>query len=206
MATMRDAFGVPVGFSDHTLGLEVSFAAVALGAKVIEKHFTLNPSDAGPDHRASLPPAELHALVRGIRSIESALGDGVKRPAEAEAGVEAVARKSVVTTRAVAAGAILEREDLAIRRPGNRAAARRARPHHRTAHRARPRRGRAGHGGSRCACVIGAGLQARAASRSLRDREPITAYFSISLPMWPRAPNLNSSSSLPEAISRRSSG
>jgi N,N'-diacetyllegionaminate synthase len=118
MATMADAFNVPVGFSDHTLGLEVSFAAVALGAAAIEKHFTMNRADPGPDHRASLTSEELHGLVSGIRAIEASLGDGKKRRMLAEDANSAAMRKSIVTTRAIRAGDILTREDLAVRRPG----------------------------------------------------------------------------------------
>jgi N-acetylneuraminate synthase len=118
MATMASAFGVPVGFSDHTVGCAVGWAAVALGARVIEKHFTYDPSAEGPDHRASLAPAELTAFVAGIRAIESALGDGVKRPVAEEVANIAAARKSVVTTRAIAAGTAFAAADLAVRRPG----------------------------------------------------------------------------------------
>jgi N,N'-diacetyllegionaminate synthase len=118
MQTMGAALGVKVGYSDHTLGIEVSLAAVALGAAVVEKHFTLSKLRTGPDHAASLEPAELAALVHGIRTVERALGDGVKAPKAAEREVAQVARKSVVASRAIAAGAVLVADDLVMRRPG----------------------------------------------------------------------------------------
>jgi N-acetylneuraminate synthase len=119
MATMAEAFGVPVGFSDHTLGRDVSLAAVALGASVVEKHFTLDPNDEGPDHRASLAPEELRAFVSGIRAVEAALGDGIKRPAPGELDNRAIVRKGIVTLVDVAAGEPLTLENVAIRRPAN---------------------------------------------------------------------------------------
>jgi N-acetylneuraminate synthase/N,N'-diacetyllegionaminate synthase len=118
MKTMRDSFGIPVGYSDHTLGNEVALAAVALGACIVEKHLTLDRSLPGPDHAASAEPAELTALVHGIRAIESALGDGVKRPAASEAGVAAVARRSLVTARDIAAGETLDDAAITALRPG----------------------------------------------------------------------------------------
>ncbi len=118
MQTMRAAFGLPVGYSDHTLGLEVALAAVALGACVIEKHFTMDRSLPGPDHQASLTPDELTALIRGIRNVEVALGHGRKEPAASEAATAKVARKSVVAARDLAAGTVLTEEHLALRRPG----------------------------------------------------------------------------------------
>ena len=119
MQTLRDTFKVPVGYSDHTLGIEIPIAAVALGAKVIEKHFTLDKTMEGPDHRASLEPAELKALVASIRNVELALGDGVKRPAACELKNAAVARKSIVAAEDLQAGRILRREMLTVKRPGN---------------------------------------------------------------------------------------
>jgi N-acetylneuraminate synthase/N,N'-diacetyllegionaminate synthase len=116
--TLADTFGVAVGLSDHSLGLTVSLAAVALGASVIEKHLTLDRAMTGPDHRASLEPAEFGALVREARVVAAALGDGVKRPVAAELPLRAVARKSVVAARPIAAGRTIAAEDLAIRRPG----------------------------------------------------------------------------------------
>jgi len=118
MQTMATAFGVPVGYSDHTLGIEVAIAAVALGACVIEKHFTLDRSLPGPDHRASLEPDELAVLVRGIRTVEAALGQGRKEPAASEANTAAVARRSLVAARDIPAGTVLTEEMLAIKRPG----------------------------------------------------------------------------------------
>jgi N,N'-diacetyllegionaminate synthase len=118
MDTLRETFAVPTGYSDHTDGLEIAFAAVARGAQIIEKHFTLDRALPGPDHKASLEPAELTALVTGIRRIETSLGDGIKRCVDAEKSTAAVARKSIVANRDVAAGSILAREDLVIQRPG----------------------------------------------------------------------------------------
>jgi N-acetylneuraminate synthase len=118
MDTMRDAFGLPVGYSDHTLGLEVSIAAVARGATVIEKHFTLDRGMPGPDHAASLEPGELKELVRSIRAVELALGTTVKGPAPEELGNRRVARRSVVATRPIAAGEALTLDKLSSKRPG----------------------------------------------------------------------------------------
>jgi len=109
---------VPVGFSDHTKELDVALAAVALGACVIEKHFTLDRNLPGPDHRASLEPAELRQLVRSIRRVESALGSGRKVPAPSEIETAKVARRSLVAARDIPAGATLEREMVIMRRPG----------------------------------------------------------------------------------------
>ncbi|MBI3252267.1 MAG: N-acetylneuraminate synthase [Candidatus Omnitrophica bacterium] len=116
--TMAKAFGVPVGYSDHTTSNEVPIAAVALGACVIEKHFTLDHHLPGPDHRASLEPDELAALVKSIRTIEAALGCGRKEPAAGEAETAAVARRSIVTARDLPAGTTLTKEMIALRRPG----------------------------------------------------------------------------------------
>ena len=99
MLTIRDAFGVAVGYSDHTSGIEVAIAAVALGATVIEKHFTLDRNLPGPDHKASLEPDELKAMVAAIRNIEQALGDGIKRPSASEAKNKPIARKSLVAAQ-----------------------------------------------------------------------------------------------------------
>jgi N-acetylneuraminate synthase len=118
MAVLRDRYGVPAGFSDHTLGIDISLAAAALGAAVIEKHLTLDTALPGPDHRASLEPAEMAALVRGIRTIEAALGDGDKRPMPSEEDTRNVARKSLVAARALKAGERLTRAAVAIKRPG----------------------------------------------------------------------------------------
>ena len=118
MDTIGRAFGVQVGYSDHTQGIEVSLAAVALGAKVIEKHFTLDRSLPGPDHAASLEPDELSALVRGIRRIEQALGQPEKRCTASEAANVAVARKSIVAARPIVAGEIFSDSNLTAKRPG----------------------------------------------------------------------------------------
>lgn len=118
MATLAAAFGVPVGFSDHTEGNPIALAAVARGACVIEKHLTLDRTLPGPDHQASIEPEEFAALVRGIRAIELALGDGRKRPTAGETKVAAVARRSVVAAHALPAGRVLALDDLALRRPG----------------------------------------------------------------------------------------
>jgi N-acetylneuraminate synthase len=118
MQTIAAAFGLPVGYSDNTLGIEVSVAAVALGARIIEKHFTLDTSAPGPDHAASLTPGEFKAMVHGIRTIELALGDGIKRPGRAEREVAAVARKSIFADVAIPAGTRIARSHLTMRRPG----------------------------------------------------------------------------------------
>jgi N,N'-diacetyllegionaminate synthase len=118
MATLAERFQVPVGFSDHTLGVAVSLAAVALGACVVEKHVTLDRGRPGPDHRASLDPQELQALVAGTRQVEAALGDGRKQPAPSEAAVAAVARKSLVAARDLPAQTRLTADAIASRRPG----------------------------------------------------------------------------------------
>jgi len=118
MNTLATAFGMPVGYSDHTLGIELAIAAVALGACVIEKHFTLDRNLPGPDHRASLEPDELRALVHGIRIVEAALGHGRKEPVASEANTAAVARRSLVAARDIEPGAVLTEELIALRRPG----------------------------------------------------------------------------------------
>jgi len=118
MDTMRAAFGLSVGYSDHTAGNAVSLAAVALGAEVLEKHFTLDRGLPGPDHAASLEPGELCALVREVRSVEVALGDGIKRPCYTELANRVVARKSLHAARNLPEGHILRPEDLTVMRPG----------------------------------------------------------------------------------------
>ena len=118
MLTIRDAFGVQVGYSDHTLGIEVAIAAVALGAVVIEKHLTLDRQMPGPDHRVSLEPSEFAAMVAAIRNVERALGDGVKRPSASESTNRPVVRKSLVAARAIAKGQPFTRENLTVKRPG----------------------------------------------------------------------------------------
>jgi N-acetylneuraminate synthase len=119
MRTLKLAFGLPVGYSDHTLGIEIAVAAVALGAEVIEKHFTLDRSLPGPDHSASLEPDELREMVAAIRHVEAALGTGIKNPAPCELPNLSVARKSVVAARSLPTGHLLVTGDLDIKRPGN---------------------------------------------------------------------------------------
>jgi N,N'-diacetyllegionaminate synthase len=119
MQTLKVAFGLPVGYSDHTPGIEIAVAAVALGAVVIEKHFTLDRSLAGPDHAASLEPDELQEMVTAIRHVEAALGTGIKTPALCELPNISVARKSVVAARLLSAGHKLSAGDLDIKRPGS---------------------------------------------------------------------------------------
>ncbi len=118
MLAIREAFRVNVGYSDHTLGIEVPIAAVALGATVIEKHFTLDRTLPGPDHRASLEPDELKAMVAAIRNIEQALGDGIKRPSPSELKNNPIARKSIVASRPIRTGEKLTADNLAVKRPG----------------------------------------------------------------------------------------
>ena len=118
MLTIRDELEVKVGYSDHTLGIEIPIASVAMGASVIEKHFTLDRGMEGPDHKASLDPCELKAMVNAIRNIENALGDGVKRPSSSEMKNKSVARKSIVAARDILEGEILTKEDLVAKRPG----------------------------------------------------------------------------------------
>ncbi len=118
MRTMAEACGVPVGYSDHTMGAEVALAAVALGACVVEKHLTLSRTLPGPDHQASMEPDEFDALVRGIRVVEAALGDGRKVPAASEASTAAVARRSLVAASDIPAGSVLTERSVAALRPG----------------------------------------------------------------------------------------
>lgn len=118
MKTLETAFGVPVGYSDHTPGIEVSIAAVALGACVVEKHFTLDRTLPGPDHRSSLEPDELASLIHGLRSVESSLGHGRKEPAASEANTAEAARKSLVSACDIQAGTPLSHDKIAVRRPG----------------------------------------------------------------------------------------
>ena len=118
MQTIRQQLGVRVGYSDHTLGIEVPIAAVALGAEVIEKHFTLSREMEGPDHKASLEPDELKAMVKAIRHIEMALGNGEKKPTESEAKNRPVARKSIVASAFIKQGEIFTEENITVKRPG----------------------------------------------------------------------------------------
>ncbi len=118
MQSIHTAFGVAVGYSDHTQGIEVAISAVALGATVIEKHFTLDCSMPGPDHQASLEPEELKAMVAAIRNIEVALGDGIKRLTPGEARNKPVARKSLVASQAIQAGDVFTAQNVTAKRPG----------------------------------------------------------------------------------------
>lgn len=119
MNTLREKFGTEAGYSDHTVGFEAAVAAVVLGASVIEKHFTLNHNMEGPDHKASLEPEELEIMVNNIRLIEKAMGDGVKRPAEAEKKNIAIARKSIVAAKDIKKGEIFTEENITVKRPGS---------------------------------------------------------------------------------------
>ena len=118
MSTIKKVFGVKIGYSDHTLGIEVPIAAVALGAEVIEKHFTLDKNMEGPDHKASLELNELMAMVNGIRNIEKALGDGVKEPSESEQKNINVVRKSIVAIKPIKKGELFSEENIGVKRPG----------------------------------------------------------------------------------------
>ena len=118
MLTLGRELGVPIGYSDHTQGIEVAIAAVAMGATVIEKHFTISRKLPGPDHKASLEPEELKAMVAAIRNIEQAMGDGIKRPCAGELDNLPVARKSIVAARPIRVGELFSEENLAVKRPG----------------------------------------------------------------------------------------
>lgn len=119
MLHIQRELGVPVGYSDHTLGIEVPIAAVALGATVIEKHFTLDKNLPGPDHKASLEPEELKAMVMAIRNIEKAIGgSGLKEVSKSEAKNKAIARKSIVATKTIKKGDLFSAENLTVKRPG----------------------------------------------------------------------------------------
>lgn len=119
METLREEFGVEVGYSDHTNGIEVPIAAVAMGARIIEKHFTLDRNMEGPDHKASLEPEELKKMVDSIRNIESALGDGIKKPSLSEKKNKAIARKSIVAKRSINKGELFTEENITTKRPGD---------------------------------------------------------------------------------------
>jgi N,N'-diacetyllegionaminate synthase len=119
MLTLKEAFKLPIGYSDHTEGIEIALAAVAMGAQVIEKHFTLNKQYKGPDHKASLEPQELKCLVKAIRKIENAMGNGVKLIALAESQNKIVARKSIVAGKNIKKGDRFTINNLTTKRPGN---------------------------------------------------------------------------------------
>lgn len=119
MLTIKDFFGVNVGYSDHTLGIEIPIAAVAMGASVIEKHFTLDKMMDGPDHKASLEPNELKSMIDAIRNIERAIGNGIKEPSPSEKKNKLVIRKSIVAKTAIKKGAFFSEDNLTVKRPGN---------------------------------------------------------------------------------------
>lgn len=118
MNSIKDALHKEVGYSDHTQGIEVPIAAVAMGATVIEKHFTLDKNMEGPDHKASLNPAELRQMVAAIRNIEQAIGNGLKEPSSSEMANKGVARKSIVASRSIKQGEVFSEENLTTKRPG----------------------------------------------------------------------------------------
>ena len=118
MLTIKNELGFKVGYSDHTLGIEVAIAAVSLGATIIEKHFTLDRSMDGPDHRASLEPDELKDMIKAIRNIELAMGDGVKRPSDSESKNIIIARKSIIVNKDIKKGDIFSIDNLTTKRPG----------------------------------------------------------------------------------------
>ena len=118
MLTLKERFGLKIGYSDHTKGIEVPIAAVAMGAEIVEKHFTLDKSLEGPDHKASLEPDELFAMVKAIRNVESAIGDGEKKPSKSEAKNKAVARKSIVAKKRIFKGETFNENNLTTKRPG----------------------------------------------------------------------------------------
>jgi N,N'-diacetyllegionaminate synthase len=120
MLTIQKELGVKIGYSDHTNGIEVPIAAVALGATIIEKHFTLDRNLPGPDHKASLEPDELKAMVKAIRNIEMAIsGNGIKEPSKSELKNVIVVRKSIIAARSLKKGELLTEENLTVKRPGN---------------------------------------------------------------------------------------
>lgn len=119
MQTLKKQFRLPVGYSDHTLGIEVPVAAAAMGAQVIEKHFTLDRSMDGPDHKASLEPEELLAMICAIRNVERAMGNGVKRPSGSETDNLVIVRKSIVAAKKIRKGEIFTDENLTTKRPGD---------------------------------------------------------------------------------------
>ena len=118
MLTLKNAFKTNVGYSDHSLGIEVPVAAVAMGAKVIEKHFTLDRNMEGPDHKASLEPNELNAMVKAIRNVEKALGDGIKKPSTSEKKNMVIARKSIVAAVNIQKGDVFSEKNITAKRPG----------------------------------------------------------------------------------------
>jgi N,N'-diacetyllegionaminate synthase len=118
MATIGRAFNVNIGYSDHTVGIEVPIAAVAMGASIIEKHFTLDRSMPGPDHKASLEPEELTRMINSIRNVEIAIGDGIKRVTNSEAKNIPIARKSIVASVHIQKGEVFTEKNITAKRPG----------------------------------------------------------------------------------------
>lgn len=118
MLTIREAFKVKIGYSDHTLGIEIPIAAVALGASVVEKHFTLNKNMEGPDHKASLEPDELETMVRAIRNVEKAFGCGIKRPTSGENDMRNIVRKSLIAKRNIRKDETFTVDNITVKRPG----------------------------------------------------------------------------------------
>lgn len=119
METLKESFKLPVGFSDHTLGTEVPIAATALGATVIEKHFTLDCDMEGPDHQASVEPDELSKLVQSVKNVSKALGDGYKQPQPPESSVQDLARKSLIASTSIDKNTTLQKKHISVKRPGN---------------------------------------------------------------------------------------
>lgn len=119
MVSLKETFHLETGYSDHTQGIEIPIAAAALGASIVEKHFTLDKNMEGPDHKASLDPKELSAMVKAIRNIETALGDGIKRPSDSEKPNIDIARKSIVARCPIKKGEAFTKDNLAVKRPGN---------------------------------------------------------------------------------------
>jgi len=118
MLTLKEKFGLPIGLSDHTVGCEISIAAAALGARIIEKHFTIDKCMKGPDHKASLSIRELKGMIKAIRHVENALGDGIKKIAECEKKNIVAARKSIVAARDIGKGNMISKSDICIKKPG----------------------------------------------------------------------------------------
>lgn len=118
MKTLKNAFGLPVGYSDHTIGIEIPIAAVALGASIIEKHFTLDRNMKGPDHKISLEPDELRAMITSIRNVEKAIGDGIKKPTVNEEDTRDVVRRSLIASKDISRDHIITEDDIVIKRPG----------------------------------------------------------------------------------------
>lgn len=119
MLTMQQEFSLPIGYSDHSMGIEIPIAAVAMGATIIEKHFTLDRMMEGPDHKASLEPEELNKMIQAIRNVEAAFGDGVKKPSESESKNIEIVRKSIVATRRIKANEFFSENNITTKRPGH---------------------------------------------------------------------------------------